>query len=87
MSVRWSTSEPVFSAALGAMRAIAPHGGFAPYKDAKNLMACAFLKLGRIWGRARTRRALAALDARLLDDIGITAQMADEEVRKVPWQC
>jgi hypothetical protein len=36
--------------------------------------------------QARTRCALAALDARLLDDIGITAQMADEEVRKAPWQ-
>jgi uncharacterized protein YjiS (DUF1127 family) len=44
------------------------------------------LKFGRTWERARTRRALAALDARLLDDIGITAQMADEEVRKAPWQ-
>ena len=35
--------------------------------------------------RARQRRELAALDARLLNDIGITPDQVQDEVRKPFW--
>lgn len=36
--------------------------------------------------RSRERRALAALDERLLQDIGIDRRAAAVEARKAPWQ-
>ena len=36
--------------------------------------------------RARQRRHLAALDGRLLRDIGLTPADVDAECRKLPWQ-
>lgn len=37
-------------------------------------------------GRYRQRRALADLDERLLDDIGVTRGQADAECRKPLWR-
>ncbi len=43
-----------------------------------------------VWRRStalsRQRRALAALDDRLLDDIGLTRAQAEAEVRKGFWE-
>lgn len=36
--------------------------------------------------RRRQRRALAELDQRLLDDIGLTRRQAEHECRKPPWR-
>ena len=36
--------------------------------------------------RARTRRALGQLDARLLDDVGIPPAAAERECRKAYWE-
>lgn len=33
----------------------------------------------------RTRRELAAMDARMLKDIGLTRSDAYEEIRRAPW--
>jgi uncharacterized protein YjiS (DUF1127 family) len=38
------------------------------------------------FARARSRRELAKLDARMLDDIGVTREQADAQARKLPWQ-
>ncbi len=40
----------------------------------------------RLWiGVAREREALARLDARLLSDIGVSAEAADREARRPCW--
>lgn len=45
------------------------------------------LRLARVWiWRAQSRRALARLDARLLDDVGISAVAARDEAAKPFWQ-
>lgn len=39
-----------------------------------------------VWSeRVRQRRALARLDDRLLDDIGVTRELAQYEIRKPFW--
>lgn len=43
------------------------------------------LKLGARLAVWRSRRALAKLDARGLEDIGVTAQEADREARLAAW--
>lgn len=43
-------------------------------------------RLGDWQDRARQRRQLARLDARLLRDIGLTPADVDTECRKLPWQ-
>ncbi len=40
-----------------------------------------------LWhARARQRRVLGELSPELLSDIGVTAQQAAEEARKLPWR-
>ena len=44
----------------------------------------------RLWRRAcaeaaRQRRALAALDDRLLDDVGLTREESEREAARPPW--
>ena len=47
----------------------------------------ALARLLMFWAsRARSRRALAVLDPRILDDIGIPPEQAAAEARKLPWQ-
>ena len=46
----------------------------------------ALARLLMFWvSRARSRRALARLDPRILDDIGVSPERAAEEARKLPW--
>ncbi|MFM9270383.1 DUF1127 domain-containing protein [Halomonas elongata] len=40
----------------------------------------------RQWQRHHTRRRLRDLDARLLDDVGISAAQAEREARKPFWR-
>ncbi|MDR5861083.1 DUF1127 domain-containing protein [Halomonas eurihalina] len=40
----------------------------------------------RQWQRHHTRRRLGDLDARLLDDVGISAARAEREARKPFWR-
>lgn len=42
--------------------------------------------LQQICQRRRQRLALARLDARLLDDIGVSAEAARREASKPPWR-
>ncbi|MGL4316317.1 MAG: DUF1127 domain-containing protein [Pseudomonas sp.] len=40
----------------------------------------------RFWRRLQTRRQLLVLDARLLDDIGLSAEQARKEATRPFWQ-
>ena len=45
-----------------------------------------FTFLLRVFGVRRQRQALAALDARLLNDIGVTPKQAANEIAKPFWK-
>ncbi len=45
-----------------------------------------FRRLAAAFGRYRQRRALADLDDRLLDDIGVARRQAEAECRKPLWR-
>jgi uncharacterized protein YjiS (DUF1127 family) len=42
--------------------------------------------LSRMWRKRRERRRLLQLDDRMLADIGLTREQAEQEARKRPWR-
>jgi len=60
------------------------------FRDGKRLLSAEVrrvLSLGSVWvGRARSRRQLGGLDARLLKDIGKTHQESRAESQKPFWK-
>jgi uncharacterized protein YjiS (DUF1127 family) len=42
--------------------------------------------LSRMWQKRRDRQRLLELDDRLLADIGLTREQAEQEARKRPWR-
>lgn len=60
------------------------------FQDGKRLLVAETLRLfaqAQAWDRrARARRRLAALDARLLDDIGLSPDDVKREAAKAFWQ-
>lgn len=65
-------STPTGSAAWPSTRLVHPWRGFA-----RPLLA--------MWRAGQTRRELARLDARLLQDIGVSAPDAARESARPPW--
>lgn len=58
---------------------------YAP-SPSRHLTAAVRIGVFKTWfQRSRQRRALAELDDRLLDDIGITRSMAQQEATKPFW--
>lgn len=59
-------------------------------EDGKRLISAEILcaaALVKTWGqRSRSRRHLGTLDARLLQDVGLSAQVAQREAQKPFWK-
>ncbi len=73
---------PPTSVPLLPIRSAAEAGPVSPGR-------CVIALLRRLWrcnDRHRQRLDLAALDDRMLRDIGITRRMAERECRKPPWR-
>jgi uncharacterized protein YjiS (DUF1127 family) len=63
-----------------------PHIGRATDSDRRSLVRSVRETLSSWFRRARTRRALAELDAYLLDDIGLDPQRRARECAKRFWE-
>jgi uncharacterized protein YjiS (DUF1127 family) len=70
---------------LGEIRIGAPQSAH-PSPRLLWLLASSFLKLREMIAHRRQRRALARLDERLLDDVGIKKTNSPNETGKPTWQ-
>lgn len=68
------------------MQAQAPLPGRAAVRAATTALRAGMQRIALWRRRARTRRALAGLNARLLDDIGLAPAQARREAAKWFWQ-
>ncbi len=55
-------------------------------QGARRIVALLVVEVARMYQRARQRRALARLDPRLLRDIGISPEQAQQEIDKPFWR-
>ena len=65
------------------IRSLPSRFGLSPHL--RHLPAARPVRLAEIWSLCRQRAALAALDPRLLDDIGVTRDEARHEVARPLW--
>lgn len=63
--------------------AMTSYADFAAYANARPQAASFFARFAKLTSVMRQRRALARLDAHLLEDIGVTARQASTEAHRL----